>query len=142
MTSVYTEIANTVNSGLIVYPDVEWVRNATVAYGQVVSVSPASGSSVAPWSVVTITASLGTPLTASTATVPNVVGMQSYQAGQAVAAAGLIINVNTYASSSVVPQTYVISQSLTAGSVVAPGTVISLVISMGPATTTSNVTVP
>ena len=142
MTSVYTEIANTVNSGLIVYPDVEWITSATVPYGQVVSVSPASGSSVAPWTVVTIQASFGTPQTASTSTVPNVVGKQAYQAGLDVYAAGLIINTNTYANDSVVPQSYVISQSLTAGSVVAPGTVMSLNVSMGPATSTSNVSVP
>jgi beta-lactam-binding protein with PASTA domain len=74
--------------------------------------------------------------------VPNVVGMQSYQAYVAVNQVGILVNTFVYANSNSVPAGYVISQSLAAFTTVPTGTVIVLTVSLGPATSVATVTVP
>ena len=114
----------------------------TVAQGTVISQSLVAGASYPYYTPMYVTVSSGPQQTAPTATVPNCIGLQAYQAGSLVAAAGLIINTFVYATSSVVAAGFVISQSLSAGSVVPTGTVISLTISLGAAPVAPTTTVP
>jgi hypothetical protein len=66
-------------------------------------------------------------------TVPNVVGETEADAGTLLTAAGLTTGTVTTASSPTVAMGLVVSQSPTAGSSVAPGSAVHLVISTGPA---------
>lgn len=65
--------------------------------------------------------------------VPNVVGLTLANAVSAITSIGLTIGTETTAYSPTIPAGSVISQSPTAGSPVATGTPVSLVISLGPA---------
>ncbi len=65
-------------------------------------------------------------------TVPNVVGMAQGDAQSAIAAAKLIVGAITQANSATVPVGSVISQNPLAGTLVAEGSSVSLVISTGP----------
>jgi len=65
--------------------------------------------------------------------VPNVVGMTSTAAGTAIAAAGLGLGTVTSASSATVASGSVISETPTAGTMVAPKSDVSVVVSSGPA---------
>jgi serine/threonine-protein kinase len=133
---VATVIGKLVNEGLIVYPDIEWLRSDTFAYGTVSSITPAAGTQVSPWTVVKITVSLGPTNPAVSSTVPNLIGLQQYYAHQALQTSGLTWINDVYGYSSVVPATYVIAQSIPAGTVVTPGTNVQITVSWGPQPTT------
>ena len=126
-----TEVAALVNAGLIVQPDVFWIPSNSVPYGYVISVNPVGGSVVAQWTYVQILVSLGPSTAASNVTVPSVTGLQQYAAHQAIGQAGLTWNVDLYAYSPSVAQSYVISQTPAAGSSVAPGTTCQITVSLG-----------
>jgi beta-lactam-binding protein with PASTA domain len=133
-----------VNTGLILNPSVWWEPspNSAVPYGYIIAINPASGTQVNEWTPIQVTVSNGPASTATTITMPNVVGLQQYQAYEAINNAGFIINTNAYTSSNTVPQGYVIAQSLSVGTVTSPGTVVSLTISTGPATSALTAVVP
>src|SRR4029079_18972867 len=66
-------------------------------------------------------------------TVPNVVGLTQASASSAITGAGLVVGGVTMSASSTVPAGIVISQSPIAGSQVAAGSAVALVVSSGPA---------
>jgi len=108
-------------------------NSATVPAGSVISQNPIAGASVAPGSAVALVISSGP----ATATVPNVVNLTQAAASSAITGAGLVVGTITTANS-LVPAGNVISQNPTGGTVVAQGSAVALVISLGPA----NVAVP
>jgi hypothetical protein len=138
------EVSAIINQGLNITPNIIWQYNPVVPYGYVVSVTPTSGTTVNEWSYVTIVVSLGPPPSALTYTVPNVVGLQVYQAEQQCWGAGLDIGQRVYQFSSTVASGYVIAQSLTPLAIEPPGTQIILTVSLGPVPTPTpyTVTVP
>jgi hypothetical protein len=129
---IWTENGLVVNTGLISEPSIEWITDPTVPYSGVISISPPAGSVVDQWTPVTLYASIGPPNSVQTVTVPNVVGQQSYQARTACFTAGLLVdNYVWYDTNGVVDPGYVVSQSLTPGSTVVFGTLITLTVSNG-----------
>jgi len=94
-------------------------NHATIPAGQVISQSPASGSSVVPGSVVTLVVSLGPSLVP----VPNVVGQTQAAAQGSVTAAGLTNGAVSSVNHATVPAGQVISQSPVAGTSVLPGAI-------------------
>ncbi len=105
--------------------------SGTVASGNVISENPTAGTSVNAGSSVNLVVSSG-PAKVS---VPNVVGDTQAVASTALTSAGLVVGtVTTQASGTVAPGN-VISENPTAGTQVAGGSSVSLVISSGPATT-------
>ena len=130
--NIFTEISAVVNAPLIVQPTVEWIRSSTIPYAGVVTVNPPSGTVTNPFAVITLQASLGPPNSQDSVTVPNVVGEQAYLGKVACANAGLLVDNYVYVNTNgVTPALYIISQSLTAGSVVTFGTLITLTVSIG-----------
>ena len=129
---IWTENGLVVNTGLISEPSIEWITDPTVPYSGVISISPSAGSVVPQWTPVILYASIGPPNSVQTVTVPNVVGQQSYQARVACFNAGLLVdNYVWYDTNGVVDPGYVVSQSLTPGSTVVFGTLITLTVSNG-----------
>ena len=105
-------------------------NNEIVAAGDVISQSPVSGALVAPGSAVNIVVSSGpTPVN-----VPGVVGMAQATAQSAITSAGLTVGTISTANSDTVAVGDVISQSPAAGTSVAAGSAVNLVVSSGPAT--------
>ena len=104
-------------------------NSATVASGLVISQSPTAGSTVAPNSAVTFIVSVGPALV----TVPSVAGLTQSAAQTAITGASLTVGAVTTANSATVASGLVISQSPTAGSSVAPSSMVSFVVSIGPA---------
>jgi beta-lactam-binding protein with PASTA domain len=99
----------------------------TVAAGNVISQDPASGSSVAQESKVSLVISSGPPMV----TVPNLEGLTQDAATTAISAAKLIVGTITQQNSNTVTAGKVISQDPASGSSVAPGSPVKLVISSG-----------
>ncbi len=99
-------------------------NSATVPAGTVISQSPVAGSNVPPGSAVTLVVSLG-------AKVPNVVGLTQAAAETAITKAGLTLGAVTTATSTTLAAGTVISQSPVAELNVAPGTAVTLVVSLG-----------
>jgi beta-lactam-binding protein with PASTA domain len=118
------------SAGLVV-GTVTMATSSTVASGDVISESPAAGTSVADGSAVNLVVSSGP----GTVAVPNVVGDTQAAATSAIQSAGLVVGTVTTASSSSVPSGDVISESPAAGTTVADGSAVNLVVSSGPATT-------
>ena len=100
----------------------------TVPAGAVIQQSPAAGEIVAAGTTVALLVSLG-----PSATVPDVVGMSEANAAAALAAQQLVTGNITQANSNTVPAGHVISQSPVANTIVARGSAVDLVISLGPA---------
>jgi beta-lactam-binding protein with PASTA domain len=113
--------------------DVSSANSAFAPIGTIASQSPAGGSSATPGSHVAVVTSLG-------ALVPNVVGQTQAAATPSIIAAGLVVGTVTTANSPA-PLNSIISQTPTAGSNVAPGSPMTLVISIGPGAP-ANVNVP
>ena len=105
--------------------------SADVAKGDVVSTNPAAGTKVDKGSTVTLLISGGP----ATATVPNVVGQTVSAARSNLTKAGFAVTTSQRASDSV-PANDVISQDPTAGTKLAPGSSVSLVVSSGKAKAT------
>jgi beta-lactam-binding protein with PASTA domain len=104
--------------------------SADVATGSVISQEPTAGSTVARGSQVGVVLSAGAPIV----TVPSVTGQEVTSASSAITAAGLTVGKLTDRSSNDIPSGGVISQTPSAGTQVAPGTAVDLVISTGAAT--------
>ncbi|TLZ33700.1 MAG: PASTA domain-containing protein, partial [Gammaproteobacteria bacterium] len=104
--------------------------SSTVASGNVISQSPAAGTSVAKGSAVNLVVSSGAPAPTPVA-VPNVVGQTQAAAASAITSAGLTRGAVTQQSSSTVASGSVISQSPAAGTSVAKGSAVNLVVSSG-----------
>ncbi len=106
--------------------------SSTVAAGNVISESPSASTSVAQGSAVNLVVSLGPAMVP----VPNVVGLTQANASSAITAAGLTVGTVSTQNSSTVATGNVISQSPSAGSSVAQGSAVSLVVSLGPVVAT------
>jgi beta-lactam-binding protein with PASTA domain len=100
----------------------------TVATGNVISQGPASGSSVAEGSAVTLVISSGPPMVM----VPNVIGLTQAAATTAITEAKLTVGNLTQQDSNMVATGNVISQGPASGSSAAEGSAVTLVISSGP----------
>ena len=101
--------------------------SSTVASGNVISESPMAGTRVASGSAVNLVVSSGPALIS----VPNVVGLTQAAATTAIASAGLTVGTVTTQSSSTVSSGNVISESPMAGTSVASGSAVNLVVSSG-----------
>ena len=110
--------------------------SATVPAGTVISQGTAAGTSVAKGTTITYVVSKGPEQVAQVA-VPNLVGMSSADAANALSAAGLVGSTSDAYSDGVAAGT-VISQGTAAGTPVDVGTTITYVVSLGPAATTTN----
>jgi len=102
------------------------VISVTVAAGKVISQNPAAGTKVTAGSAVDLVVSLG-------AKVPSVVGRTQADAQKALTTAGLTVGTVTMANSATVAAGKVISQNPVAGTNVAPGSAVALVVSLGTA---------
>ncbi|HOK90235.1 MAG TPA: PASTA domain-containing protein, partial [Candidatus Hydrogenedentes bacterium] len=99
-----------------------------VPVGQVISQAPAGGASVAPGSAVDLVVSSGV----CPVTVPDVVGLDQASAEAAITSAGLTVGTVYEVCSPSVPAGEVFGQIPAAGSQVAPGTSVSISVSLGP----------
>ena len=120
--------ADIVAAGLVV-GTVTTAYSDTVALDHVISQDPVAGTEVAPGSAVDLVVSLGPeppPLT-----VPPVEGLLQSAAEADIVAAGLVVGTVTTAYSDTVAAGYVISQDPVAGTEVAPGSAVDLVVSLG-----------
>jgi VWFA-related protein len=102
--------------------------SATVPAGNVIRQTPAPGTSVSLGSAVALVVSTG-PVA-----VPNVVNLTQAAATTAITSAGLALGAVTQSSSPTVPTGSVISQNPAAGTSVAAGSAVALVVSTGPST--------
>lgn len=102
--------------------------STTVPSGKVISQNPAAGAQVAGGTAVALVVSTGPPVA-----VPNTVNLTQAAATTAITSAGLTLGAVTSASSATVPSGSVISQNPAAGTQVAQGTAVALVVSTGPA---------
>ena len=118
-----------VNQGL----QVQWVEefSNTVPAGMVISQNPASETEVEVGSTVTVIVSRGAQT--DMVLVPNVIGMEGSAGAGVLTNAGLTIKSVSHVNSSQVPEGHICYQSYSEGSYVAPGTVIDIQISLGPA---------
>jgi beta-lactam-binding protein with PASTA domain len=115
------------NAG-VVAGSITSVNNAAAA-GTVISQSPAGGTSVNPGSGIALTVSLGPALRA----VPNVVNQTQAAATTSITNAGLTLGAVTSGFHPTIPNGSVISSSPVAGTLVAPGSAVAIVVSQGPA---------
>jgi len=115
------------NAGFVVWK-ITWEYSATLPVGAVIAQTPVGGVEVLPGTAVDLVVSKGMqPLV-----MPDVVGQPQVRAEAAITAAGLAVGLVTQACSGTVAAGGVISQSPAAGSEVLPGTVVSIVASLGP----------
>ena len=128
---IYDSIYNVVNANEIVYPDVEWTRNQGYGYAQTVSQTPFY-QGPPTWVPQVLVANLGDPIPPVYVDVPSVVGLKPYDATVALQQIGLTAGSPSYTPSNTVPNGLVISQDKTAGLSVLFGTVVNMVVSMGP----------
>jgi beta-lactam-binding protein with PASTA domain len=110
---------------------VEQMPSETVPAGEVISQTPAAGTEVSPGSTVTIVVSTGP----APVIVPDVVGDEEADATDTLEEAGVTVSI-TREPSDTVPAGEVISQTPAAGTEVAPGTTVTIVVSTGPAPVT------
>lgn len=108
----------------------------TVPAGRVISQAPAGGTVVVVGSAVDLVVSDG-PAPPPTVAVPNVVGLTQSTAEAAITGVGLVVGNVTTANSSTVPAGQVISQAPAGGTVVAVGSAVDLVVSIGASTSAS-----
>jgi hypothetical protein len=114
-------------AGLVV-GTVTSASSPTVPAGSVISSTPTAGTQVRQGAAVNLVVSTGPALVA----VPNVVGLTQAAASAAITGAGLVVGTVTSASSPTVPAGSVISSTPTAGTQVASGASVNLVVSTGP----------
>ena len=140
-TDLYVFIAQLINAGMMVQPNVNWITSSTVPYGKVISVVPVGGSVVNLWTYVTINASLGPAAGTTLNQVPNVVGQQAYDAERSCWNAQLDVGQRIYAFSNTVAAGYIIAQSVASGTLQPPGTSIQLTVSLGAQSTPTTTTI-
>ncbi len=114
-------------AGLVV-GTVTTASSGTVPSGDVISEAPIAGTSVTSGSAVNLVVSTGPP----PVLVPNVVGATQAAATTAITGVGLTVGTVTTASSTTVPSGDVISEAPVAGTSVASGSAVTLVVSSGP----------
>ena len=102
----------------------------TVAAGLVISQSPTAGALASSGTLVNLVISTGPP--PAPVEVPDVVGLTQSAAQASLTSAGLLLGAVTQQPSETVPAGEVLSQSPVAGTSVAVGTAVSLVVSSGP----------
>ena len=102
--------------------------SATVPAGSVISQTPPAGTEVPPGTPVDLVVSKGV----QPAVMPDVVGQPHAQAEATLADAGLMLGLVTQDHSATVPVGSVMAQSPPAGTALPPGTVVSIVVSLGP----------
>jgi hypothetical protein len=98
----------------------------TVAAGSVISQAPLAGTLVLPGTAVNLVISSGPA-------VPDVVNYSQTAAGAAISGAALTVGNIDMGNSGTVPAGSVISQNPASGTTVLPGTTVNLVVSLGPA---------
>lgn len=137
---VYKAISDLINAGLNVF--VTRQRSDVIPYDYVISWNPAVGTDLPPYSQVTLTVSDG-PVNAvpSQSSIPSVTGLTTSEAVQLLFAGGWSAGEYTWAIDSSAAGT-VIAQSPAAGTLALPGTVVTLTVSKGPASTQTDVPVP
>ena len=118
-------------------PSVSSAFSATVPAGSVISQLPSAGQRVPTGTTVGITVSQGV----QNVIVPGVIGQTQSTAQNALKNVGLTYQSVTNFNASV-PKGQVSSQYPSAGTSIAPGTIVGIVISNGSATSTATVTVP
>jgi MYXO-CTERM domain-containing protein len=119
-----------VGAGLVV-GTVTTANSNTVPIGDVISQTPGAGTNVAPGSAVAIEISLGASVPGPTVPVPDVAGLSQANADAAIVGAGLVVGSVISANSNSVPTGDVISQAPGAGTGVAPGSAVIIVVSLG-----------
>ncbi len=115
------------NAGLVV-GSVTQQTSSNVSVGFVISQTPPAGTSVVAGSSVNLVVSTGPQMVAA----PNVVGSTQGAATTSITGAGLVLGTVTQQSSSTVASGSVISQTPAAGTSVAVGSTVTLVVSNGP----------
>ena len=119
---------STLTSAQLTVGTVTTASSATIASGSVISESPASGTLLAPGSPVNLVVSSGPAQVA----VPNVVNLTQANATSAITSARLVLGAVTSAQSATIAAGAVISESPSAGTLVAPGSRVDLLVSTGP----------
>ncbi len=112
--------------------------STSVSKGVVISANPSSGTKVAQGSSVTLTVSSGV----ANVPVPSLIGLTQNQAYMLIQQAGLSVGNVTSQTSPTVPANVIISSSPSAGTPVAPGSSVSIVVSQGAPPTTTTTTTP
>jgi beta-lactam-binding protein with PASTA domain len=123
-----TDAGALIAAGSLVVGTVTEEYSATIPLGVVISQSPAPGTMVSPGTAVEMTVSAGP----EPVNVPNVVGETETAAGTLIVGADLVVGTITQAFSSTIALGSVVSQLPAAGTMVLPGTVVALVVSLGP----------
>jgi beta-lactam-binding protein with PASTA domain len=123
-----TAEAAIISAGLVV-GTVTTANDDTVPAGDVISQSPAGGTSAASGSAVDLVVSLG-PVQLTT--VPDVVGLDQATAEATIVSADLVVGTVTSTNDDTVPAGDVISQSPAGGTSAATGSPVDLVVSLGP----------
>ncbi len=126
-----SQAGSTLTSAGLTVGTKSYVESDTVPAGSVISQNPVAGRQVPSGSAVGLTISTG-PATSPKVTVPNVVGMAQAAAQSTITSAGLVVGMVSQASSSTVPEGSVISQAPPAGTSLAKGSGVDLVVSSGP----------
>ncbi|MEO0366979.1 MAG: PASTA domain-containing protein, partial [Pseudomonadota bacterium] len=121
--------------GLIVGETTQ-VVDVNVAVGGVVSQDPEPGTLVPAGAAIDLVISLGP----DGVPVPDIVGLQQTSAESVVTTAGLTVGVISTRVDTVIPEGEVISQSRTPGEIVAPGTTLDFLVSLGPSAIVPDVT--
>ncbi len=106
------------------------VFSDTVPAGQVISQDPAAGADAAWGDTVDLVVSKGPQ--SQPGTVPEVVGMTQSAAETAITSVGLVVGTVTEDFDNTVPLGHIISQNPTAGTTVAAGDPVDLLVSRGP----------
>jgi len=102
--------------------------NTTVPAGTVLSQSPLSGVNAAPGSGVNLVVSR---IVATNPVVPTVVGQSRAAAAAAITGAGLTVGNVTFANNSTIAYGSIVSTSPVAGTSLAPGSAVGMVVSLG-----------
>jgi beta-lactam-binding protein with PASTA domain len=126
-----TATATITGAGLVV-GTVTQQSSATVAAGNISSQNPVSGVGVTAGSAVNLVVSTGPVPAPGPVAVPNVLNQTQSAATLTITGAGLVLGTLTQQSSTTVPAGSVISQNPAAGTNVAVGSAIALVVSSGP----------
>ncbi|HPU97499.1 MAG TPA: PASTA domain-containing protein, partial [Candidatus Hydrogenedentes bacterium] len=121
-------------SGLTV-GTISYACSNTVSNNSVIYQSPSSGSVVDAGSSVSLVVSTGACPPGVTS-VPNLVGLTETDARDALSAANLVVGTIVRSCGTSVPRNTVMSQHLSPGTQVSPGSAINLVISSGPCSVT------
>jgi beta-lactam-binding protein with PASTA domain len=108
--------------------------STTVAAGVVISQNPAAGASAPMGMNVALVVSVGPPVS-----VPPVVGMTQSAATSTIQGVGLVVSGSTTQTSATVAAGSIISENPAAGTPVAPGSGVALVVSLGPPVIVPNV---